>query len=111
MKIDPAIDKIVYVKESPIHGKGVFARRDIARGDFIGSYEGPKARKDGTYVLWIFEEDGTSFGINGKNQLMYLNHSKKHNARFEGPDLYATKKIKKDQEIVFHYGEDWEDIS
>ncbi len=104
------MEKNVYVKNSPIHGKGCFAARDIKRGEQIGTYKGTKARKDGIYVLWVLQDDDTYSGINGKNALRFLNHSQSCNAKFEGADLYARRKIKKDEEITFDYGEEWEDV-
>ncbi len=109
MITDPVIEQKIYVKESPIHGKGCFARIPIKKGDFIGEYQGPPSKKDGTYVLWVQEEDEVWRGVNGKNQLKFLNHSAKPNAFFDGTMLYALKKIKKDEEVTFHYGEEWED--
>lgn len=100
----------VYVKESPIHGKGCYALRSIKKGEYIGDYLGPKTSKDGTYVLWILQEDETYRGINGKNELRFLNHSQKNNAEFEENHLYAVKRIKKDDEIFIDYGEEWADV-
>ncbi len=100
----------VYVEESPIHGKGCFAARPFKKGEVIGFYEGPPSDKDGTYVLWVSQEDGSWKGIDGKNDLRYLNHKKKCNAEFDGNRLVAIKAIRTNQEITFHYGEEWEDI-
>jgi SET domain-containing protein len=100
----------VFVKESPIHGKGCFAARNIKKGEFIGTYEGTSARKDGIYVLWVLKEDGDYRGVNGKNALRFLNHSQTCNSEFEGQDLYAVRRIKKGEEITFDYGEEWEDV-
>ena len=100
----------VYVAPSKIHGKGLFAIRPIEKGEYIGTYEGPIAKKNGSLVLWITEEDGTTYGISGRNTIRYANHSRRPNADFEGPDLYATKRIKQDGEITIDYGEDWADI-
>jgi hypothetical protein len=100
----------VYVKESLIHGKGVFAKRLLKKGEFIGAYEGPIAKRDGTYVLWVFEDDGSSFGISGRNMLKYLNHRRRCNAEFDGNRLYAQRSIRPDDEITFHYGEEWRGI-
>jgi uncharacterized protein len=108
MIIDTEIDKKVYVKESYIHGKGCFAKTAIKKGDFIGEYSGPGAKKDGTYVLWVMQDDETWKGVNGKNQLKYLNHKAKPNSEFDGTKLFAVKNIKKDDEVTFHYGEEWE---
>lgn len=100
------LKEFVYAAQSPIHGKGVFAAKNIAKGDYIGSYHGPVAKRNGTYVLWVYDPDAPdeATGISGKNTLRFLNHAKKCNAEFEGVDLYAKKRIKKDDEVTFDYG-------
>lgn len=108
--MNQSLEEVVFVKESPIHGKGCFAAKNIKKGEYIGKYEGPSAKKDGTYVLWVLHEDGKYRGVNGKNALRYLNHSQSCNAEFDGPDLFAIRRIKKGDEITFDYGEEWEDV-
>ncbi|MEJ2609604.1 MAG: SET domain-containing protein [Candidatus Thiodiazotropha sp.] len=98
----------VYKSPSPIHGNGLFAKVPIAKGDYIGSYEGPTAKRNGTYVLWVFEDDKEPVGRSGRNLLRYLNHKEKGNAEFDGFDLYALRKIKPNEEITFNYGS-WEE--
>lgn len=100
----------VYVQDSTIHGKGCFAARRFKKGDHIGNYEGPSTMKDGIYVLWVSDDGESWSGINGKNELRYLNHKAKCNAAFDGNRLFATRTIKTDEEITFHYGEEWEGI-
>ncbi|MEA5445108.1 SET domain-containing protein [Gammaproteobacteria bacterium AB-CW1] len=101
---------LVYCGPSPIHGKGLFARKQIAKGTHIGSYEGPETQKDGMHVLWVYDEnDENPVGRNGKNVLRFCNHSSRPNAEFDGFELYAIRRIRKDEEITFHYGEDWDD--
>ncbi len=99
-----------YVAKSPIHGLGVFAARFLEEGEFLGYYEGPQTMKDGTYVLWCEDEDGEFFGIDGKNDLRYLNHSPDPNAVFYGEELVALRGIEPGEEICFHYGEEWDDL-
>ncbi len=96
--------EIVYAAPSPIHGTGLFAARAIAKGEYIGTYGGPSAKRDGTYVLWVYNEDGSVYEArSGRNLLRYLNHASPGNAGFDGFDLYARKRIRKDQEITFDY--------
>jgi hypothetical protein len=92
---------------SHIHGTGLFARRDIAKGEYIGTYQGPEARRNGTYVLWVCGEDGQAVGRSGRNLLRYVNHARPGNAVFDGFDLYARRRIRAGEEITFDYGEDW----
>jgi SET domain-containing protein len=102
---DTQLKKTVYSGPSEIHGTGLFAKKRIAKGDYIGTYHGPKARDNGTYVLWVYEPDDedNAVGCDGKNLLRYLNHDVPGNAEFDGFDLYARKDIKADQEITFNY--------
>lgn len=98
----------VYKAPSPIHGNGLFAKVDITKGQYIGTYEGPAAKRDGTYVLWVFEEGMEPVGRSGRNLLRYLNHQEAGNAEFDGFDLYASEEIKSQEEITFDYG-GWEE--
>jgi hypothetical protein len=88
---------------SPIHGDGCFARVDLEAGDYIGTYEGPPARRDGTYVLWISADREHWTGRSGRNLLRWLNHSTRPNAAFDGFDLYALTDIAAGDEITFDY--------
>ena len=103
-KVD--LEKLFYVDNSPIHGKGLFARTRLEKGKYLGTYDGPTARKNAMHVLWVEEEEGKWIGRDGKNILRYLNHSNKPCAEFDGFDLYAMRDIKKDEEVTFDYGED-----
>jgi len=97
--------KLVYSALSPIHGTGLFAKRDIEKGEYIGTYSGPYAKRDGRYVLWVYDkgDEASAVGRSGRNLLRYLNHAERGNAEFDGFDLYARKAIKADQEITFNY--------
>lgn len=97
----------VYVAASSIHGTGVFAARRFAKGEYIGTFHGPAVRRDGMYVLWVYEQRGDAdpVGRSGRNMLRYLNHSSPCNAVFDGFDLYARRAIAHDAEITIDYGE------
>ena len=45
-----------YVADSTIHGRGVFAGRGFGEDEAIGTYQGLPTQKDGTYVLWLYED-------------------------------------------------------
>ena len=101
---------LAYVGESTIHGRGLFARKKIKAEDYIGTYEGPATQKDGMHVLWLWNEETERWeGINGKNEMRFLNHSGQPNADWWDDELYALRTIKKGEEITFDYGEDWAD--
>lgn len=98
----------VYSGPSGIHGTGLFAARDIAKGEYIGTYWGPQAKRDGTYVLWVFDRDNPEdmTGRSGRNLLRYLNHARPGNAEFDGFDLFARTGIRQHAEITFNYEAD-----
>ena len=79
----------IYVANSPIHGQGVFAKCPIPKGQYIGSYHGPIASRNGIYVLWVQKEGGEWYGVSGRNQLRYLNHSSAPCAEFDGVHALA----------------------
>ncbi len=107
---DAPLSEKIHVKASSIHGLGCFASREILKGELLGRYEGPTVKRDGTYVLWVLQENGEYIGINGQNELRYLNHSSRFNAEFQENSLFAIKKIKPGEEIKIHYGEEWDDV-
>ncbi len=95
----------VYAAESRIHGTGLFAARPIRKGEYIGTYWGPEAKRNGTYVLWVYEgeDEASAVGRSGRNLLRYLNHSRECNTAFDGFDLYALRDIAQDEELTFDY--------
>ena len=98
----------VVVKDSPIHGRGVFARQDIPAFSYIGRYEGQMTDEDGMHVLWLYDEDRDDWvGVDGENEMRFLNHSEDPNAEWSDLDLYATRWISAGEEITFDYG--WDD--
>lgn len=105
-----SLRKRVVARRSPVHGKGVFARRRLRPGQYIGTFEGRETTEDGTYVLWLVEDDGSEVGIEGRNDLRFLNHSRRPNAELRELDLYAIRNIQPGAEIYIDYGEAWHDV-
>lgn len=100
-----AKDTLVFVGESPIHGRGLFAARRIAAGDFIGEYLGHEVSDDGMHVLWVEgDEEDEWIGIEGTGKLRFLNHSGEPNAEMDGLDCYALMDIEPGHEITIDYG-------
>lgn len=93
------------VRDSHIHGRGVYAIEPIAKGVKIGTYHGHRTEVDDTYVLWVTDENGVEYGVNGTTDLKFLNHSHEANSEFDGEELLALRDIQPDEEITFHYGE------
>lgn len=95
---------LVYVATSSVHGHGLFASKPIARGDYIGSYAGSETDTDGMHVLWLYDEETEQWeGIDGDNEMRFLNHSDEPNADFWNTDLYALRDIQVNEEITFDY--------
>ncbi len=98
----------VTAAESSIHGTGLFANRRIRKGQYIGTYWGPQASRNGMYVLWVYqdqEDENSAVGRSGRNLLRYLNHSVPGNTEFDGFDLYARVSIRPGDELTFDYRE------
>ena len=97
-------------RPSAIHGRGVFARTTIQRGEFIGQYLAHRTDVDSRYTLRI-EWDDELRGYSGYGSLRFVNHTSTPNAEFFERDLYATKTIRAGDEITVHYGEEWVGVS
>ena len=106
MLTDEELHQLFYIKESEIHGTGLFARDMIKQGEYMGEYDGPVVSENGSHVLWVEKYDDVWVGRDGKNLLRYLNHSKKPHAEFVGFELYAICDIEADEEITIDYGEE-----
>lgn len=104
-------NELCFVAESPVHGRGLFARCDIPADTWIGHYDGPQTSENGMHVLWLDEGEGDDeiwIGYDGINELRFLNHAKNPNAEMDGLDLYACRDIPAGEEITIDYGEEFE---
>ncbi len=97
--------ELVWVQDSGIHGKGLFAKNAIKKGTVIGTLEGKPVSKDGPHVLWM--NDGQDkFKV--ENELKYINHSKQPNvAYYDDFTVVALSHIPTGQELLHNYGDDW----
>ena len=94
------IHKLVYVADSEIHGKGLFARQHISEGEVIGVASGKTTTTDGPHVLWLDENRGFHVNCN----LRYINHSDNPNAcYFDTLEVIAIRDINQDEEITHNY--------
>ena len=123
-------EKIYEVRKSPIHGNGVFAARDIKKGERIIEYLGEKiskeesnrrglereelAKKTGDGAVYIFELDD-QWDIDGNfdyNDARFINHACRTNSESVCEDghiyVYATHDIAKGEEILYNYGYSFE---
>lgn len=112
----------LYVKRSSIHGKGLFSKTPIKKGELIGPFTGVPGYRDCNFTLWLtckkdtkwkglkVYENGTWWKcIRPTTITKFANHSYKPNAEFRRDKLVAIKNIKPNTEIAWHYGPDWED--
>ncbi|MBU1237220.1 MAG: SET domain-containing protein-lysine N-methyltransferase [Gammaproteobacteria bacterium] len=106
----------VVARKSGLHGKGLFAARDLKAGQKLIEYKGvrygvgelPDLGDDGVTKFLRFS-DGT--GINGTSKASLANHGCNPNcelAEEEGHDpprawLYALRDVKKGEELVWDY--------
>ena len=118
------------IRQSPIHGRGVFASRKIRKGTRIIEYIGEKVDKEESNRrgLALFEESQDSggasvyiFDLNEKwdldgnkpyNNARLINHSCEPNCEMVNEDdhlwLFALQEIRQGEEIAFDYGYDIE---
>jgi len=91
------------VKESPLHGRGLFATQFIPEGAVLGWLKTKKAKKkkrDGPYVLWI---DGKK-PVRVTCDLRFINHSDRPNAAYyDDLSVMALRDILPGEEIVHDY--------
>lgn len=112
------------VKESEVHGKGVFASKKIKKGTKIIEYQGKRISWKKANEIYV-EAEGHShtmfFGIDEKtvidgnnngNEARFINHSCKPNCEARNEKgrifVYALKKIKKGKELFYDYSLDYE---
>jgi hypothetical protein len=108
----------------PAKGEGLFARSDVAKGDFISEYTGEKistAAADASKSRYLFELDDewTIDGSPRSNIARYINHSCEPNAEAEIHGLpalsggriliSATRDISAGEEITIDYGGEYFD--
>lgn len=120
-------NNLIFFKQSPIHGTGGFAKKDIPKGIKIIQYRGEKITKEESQrrekasmqksqtdpskgAVYIFELDD-QFDIDGEveyNYAKYINHSCQPNCRYEyiNNEIWITsiKNIRKGEEITYNYG-------
>lgn len=99
------------VKDSGIHGYGVFAQEPIRKGQFIAELRGSRITyqtsvhgQSNRYSDWIGIGDDT--WIDPIDEFQYLNHSCNPNAGLKGSrklKLYALRRIEAGEEITIDY--------
>jgi len=99
-------NSLVYVGDSPIHGKGLFARTFIPADMMIGVAKARPAVTEGKYFLWISD----TRGVEVLCDLRFINHSNSPNAvYYDTLEVYTLRSIEAGEEITHFYGPDWGD--
>ncbi len=133
-KLKTAAAPAYEIRRSPIHGTGVFAARDLRKGERIVEYRGEliskeeserrglalmeKARRDGGASVYIFtlDDEWDLDGDQPDNDARLINHSCDPNCEAWNYDnrlfIEAARDIRKGEELGFNYGfsfDTWED--
>jgi SET domain-containing protein len=90
----------VYVDDSNIHGKGLFAKTHIAAGEVIGIANGEHTKRNGPHVLWL--DNKTGFHV--QCEMRFINHSDEPNAcYYDNLEVCAIRNIAPGEEITHNY--------
>jgi len=105
-------------RSRPGLGRGLFATRDIPRGNFVAEYVGTHistSYADTLKTRYLFEidEEWTIDGSSRGNVARYVNHSCAPNCEGEIRDgrvfIYAARDIRLGEEITLDYGDEYFD--
>ena len=93
------------VKQSAIHGKGLFASEVIHQGQELGRCESKLTDEQDIYTLTL--DTGEMHEITC--DLKYINHSKSPNVVYYSDlSVVALCDIKPGEELLHDYGEEWQ---
>ena len=91
------------VRESPLHGRGLFATQLILEDTVIGLLKtetAPNDELDGPYVLWVDGERPVRVTCN----MRYINHSGEPNAAYyDDLSVVALRDIQPGEELLHDY--------
>ena len=100
-------DDLVEVRESSIHGRGLFAAAAIKKGTELGICRTKRAKGSGPYVLWMDDDGNERYRV--LCDLRFINHSKKPNVAFyDDLTVVALKRIPAGEELLHDYGDEWD---
>jgi len=132
LSLEPTYSKYIIVKNSKVHGKGVFAKCFILKGTKIIEYIGEKITKEegdkrsdeqlelsksnpelGSVYIFELDDDWDIDGNFEYNTARLINHSCNPNCEFDIKDghiwISAKRDIKEGEELNYNYGYDFED--
>ena len=88
------------VKNSSVHGKGLFATKRIRKGQLIDVVQGVITRENGIYVLWPNDK----FGVLVTNNTRFINSSDQPNVAYTHDlEIVALKNIQPGAELLAEY--------
>ncbi len=92
------------VKNSPLHGKGLFAKKALPADVVLGTCKTKKTKEPGLYTLTF--DDGSQLDVTCK--LKYINHSKQANViYYDDLSVMTLRDIEAGEELLHDYGEEW----
>lgn len=112
----------IAVRQSGVHGKGVFAMRDIAAGERLIEYKGERISwkealkrhphdplQPNHTFYFALDAGGVIDGKHGGNSARFINHACAPNCGAEETDdgrifIYALRDIEAGEELFFDYG-------
>jgi SET domain-containing protein len=122
------MSKKIQARSSKIHGTGVFAKKDLAKGELVIEYKGLIRTHDEvdsdyegvdetghTFLFTLNEDYVIDANING-NEARWINHSCMHNCQAVHEDndvgdlkkdrilIEAIRDIKAGEELTYNYG-------
>jgi hypothetical protein len=110
--------ELLFVKESELHGMGLFSQNYFSSGEIITKISGEiidadecvRRELDGNvYIFW--KSDNEYIDVSQVSCLKYINHSCDYNCDIEEDEsgnliLVASKEIKPGEELTIDYGYD-----
>lgn len=86
---------------------GLFAGRNFKKGEVIGYFQIVPVPEEleSAHTMWL-DSDNLVLVI---NDVKYANHSASPNCDASGLLLYAARDVKKDEELFWDYGEEFEE--
>jgi len=112
------------VQRSPVHGLGLFATREIEKGESLGVFEGidldveSRARAElemlkSIHVIQVVDDSGATIRARlGTGPLRFINHRPPGARRncdmdWDSWEFFATRTIPEGREIFWDYGLGW----
>ncbi len=93
------------VKDSAIHGKGLFTTVPIEKDRVLGYCKVVPTKKASDYTLWI----GKKKTVDVTCRFRYINHHRKPNVSYyDDLSVVALRNIAPGEELTHHYGDDWD---